>query len=103
MWSDTVTIYHKTAERQYSRTELSDCEWQGQTKVLPSERGLIVNNSAELFIYGSDAVIAVGDFIVKGSCTAEISGAADLRRWGVEMMTVQAVIRYYDHMEVTGV
>ena len=98
-----MTLYHKVSERQYSRTELSGCEWQGQTKVLPSERGLIVNNSAELFIRGSDAVMAVGDFIVKGSCTAEVRVAPDLRSLGVEMMTVQAVISYYDHMEVTGV
>lgn len=103
MWNDTITIYHKTAERQYSRTVLTGCEWQGETKVAPSERGLVINNYVELYICNAFPEISTGDFIVHGECHAEVRMAADLRSLGVEMMTVQAVISYIgDHIEVIG-
>lgn len=102
-WNDTITIYHKTADRQYSRTVLTGCEWQGITKVVPSERGAIMNNYAELYIRSASPEIETGDFIVLGKCIAEVKTAADLRNLSVEMMTVQGIMDYGSHIEVIGV
>ena len=98
MWNDTITIYHKTGERQYSRTVLTGCEWQGETKIAPSERGIVINNLVNLYIRGGIGTLpelCTGDMIVKGECNLTITGAADLRRAGSPMMTAQAVISYY--------
>lgn len=103
MWNDTITIYHKTAERQYSRTVLTGCEWQGVTKVVPSERGAIMNNYVELYIRDASPELQTGDFIVHGECLEEVKTVADLRSLGITMMTVQGIMDYGSHIEVVGV
>lgn len=103
MWNNTITIYHKTAERKYSRTVLTGCEWQGITKVVPSDRGVVVNNYVELYIRNVSPEIETGDFIVLGECTEEVKTAADLRSLDITMMTVQGIMDYGSHIEAVGV
>lgn len=127
-----ITIYNKYYDAandvdKYQMTVIKGVNWQGKKHATVSDKGLLLADSTLIFIDKLDNYIkpkkfnklsdeerpnyftlAVGDKIVKGEITFEITGikpyrVADLENEFDDVINIKSVNILTDHIEVEGV
>lgn len=110
MLKTDITIYHRIADREWTRTVFPDCFWQGEVKTKVSDRGMVYASQTSVFIplsLDADYSIHKGDIVIKGTCQADTTlSERELLAYPDSTKIIGVVdnrlMRGLSHMEVIG-
>lgn len=110
MLKTDVTVFHKVADREWTRTVFTGCFWQGEIKTKVAERGLIHASQTTVFIPlapGVDHSISKDDIVIMGICQADTNlSERDLLSYPNSIKTTGVIdnrlMRGLSHLEVVG-